>query len=141
VSDAERLTFVLRVLATVGTDNHEDIWWRTDGEYGPVTFWVKCSDLFWWGTADLEELTPENVGLLEQSYRDAKAAAPGDCTAEGYGSLLFCCRVRGLRPQGCCYPENRALWPLIDACGPEREVGFGNPYPPGGRGRKVEVAS
>lgn len=28
------------------------------------------------------------------------------------------------------YPYiNEALWPLIDACGPEREVGFGNPKP------------
>jgi len=25
----------------------------------------------------------------------------------------------------------KELWPLLDACGPEREVGFGNPKSPG----------
>ncbi len=127
------LDFILRVLRVVGTNNHDDIWWRTDGEYAPVTFWVKCSDLFWWGVADLEDLTPENIGVLEQSYRDVQAAAPDDHAADIYGASLFCCRVRKLRPQGCCYPPNKLLWPLFHACGPEREVGPGNPYPPGGK--------
>jgi hypothetical protein len=125
--------FVLRVLGVVAKyEQHDDLWWRADGEYAPVTFFINCNDLFWWGTGDCERVTPENVGALEQAYADAAAAHR---YGRSYGGNLFCCRVRGMRPQGCCYPEDRELWPLFDACGPEREIEIGNPYPPGGKVR------
>lgn len=122
--------FLMQVLRTTARDNCNDIWWRTDGEYAPVSIFVNCSDLFWWGCADCEELTPDNIDVFEQAFVDVRAAGDRDGI---YGSNLFCCRVRGMRPQGCCYPDERGLWPLFNACGPEREVGRGNPYPPGGR--------
>lgn len=54
---------------------------------------------------------------------------------EFYGSYaldLYSCRIEGMRPQGAVYRHNKKeLWPLFDACGPEREVGLGNPYKPG----------
>jgi len=126
----------------------ESIWWRTDGEYAPVTFFVNCNDLFHWATADAEKLTPENLPELRQAVADVRAArgvptghfprldrdatneernkeaADWSCwyDAGGMGADLFCARVRKMRPQRPCYerwpPE---LHPLFDACGPERD--------------------
>lgn len=125
--DVQRL--VLRVLRATAFDNCDDVWWRTDGKYAPVTFMVNCNDLFAWGCADCETLTAENIELLEQSYKDAAAVSEH---GEIYGALLFCCRSRQMRPQGACYSHfPKELWPLLDKCGEERETGFGNPYKPG----------
>lgn len=122
--------FILKVLSiTARHDQHHDIWWRTDGEYAPVTFFVLCNDLFWWATADSERVTPENVGELERAYEDAAAAHE---IGEVYGAALFCARVRGMRPQGAAYPQEPEMWGLFDACGPERipdKEPFGNPRP------------
>lgn len=136
MTDAERLAFVRRVLAAFDRcDMHSDLWWRTGERYGgrqyddPATFLVDCSDTFWWGTADCEEVTPENVGLLEQTFADLRVAdGPGATVHIGD---LFAARIRKMRPQGACYAKRYApkLWPLFDACGPERKVGLGNPYP------------
>jgi hypothetical protein len=122
------MDFVYRVLNSFDGDfdhaDRGDLLWRCAG--GAVTFSVNCGDLFWWGTADCEPITPENVGVLEQAIRDA-------CVVDRYAGptqagSLFCARVRGMRPQGACYksiPE--AFWPLFDACGPAREADLGNP--------------
>ena len=53
------------------------------------TLVVNCSDLFYWATADGEELPPDEV---EQLYRAWKADPV-------YGPSIWCCRQRGLRPQ------------------------------------------
>lgn len=45
----------------------EQIWWRTDEEYAPITFLVNCNDLFAWGCADCERLTTDNIDLLEST--------------------------------------------------------------------------
>lgn len=131
MSDSEQLAFILRILKVLAFENCEDLWWRCDNEYAPLTLFIDCSDAFWWGTADCEAVTPENVHILEEAFRDCKTADPkyGEC----YASLLFCARVRKVRPQGAAYPGNDSacLWPLFDACGPEREIGMGNPYRPG----------
>ncbi len=97
----------------------ETLLWRTDGEYAPVTFLVDCGGLFDYACADSEPLTPENIAILEQAYRDIRAVEPLSI----YGQELFCCRVRKMRPQGAFYkhlPGNH--WPLFDACGQERAV-------------------
>lgn len=134
MSDAERLAFTARVLAVFDRyDQHESLFWRTGEKYGggvydtPAQFFARCSDLFYWGCADLEEITPGNVAVLEGAMADAKAAdqVVGAC----HGGELFCCRVRGMRPQGAAYPPEVELWPLFDACGPERPCDGGNPRP------------
>lgn len=115
--------FVMRVLRVLAKyDQHDAVWWRTDREYAPVTFIVGCNDFFYWGSADGERLTADNVDVFEQAFSDCKALGHA-C----FGPLLFCARVRRMRPQGCCYPKERELWPLFDACGPKREVDLGNP--------------
>lgn len=57
------LDFLLRVMDVLAKiDSTDAIWWRTDGEYAPVTIFVNCSDLFWWAHADVEEVTPRQRG-------------------------------------------------------------------------------
>ena len=91
------------------------------------SLWINCNDFFAWGCADSESIeSAEDLLLLAQAMSDADLA--GDAS---WGPLLYCARRAKLRPQGAAYPKNRGLWPLFDACGPEREVGIGNPYRPG----------
>lgn len=116
------LEFVLGVLEVMSGDNTTDLWWRTKDEYAPITFFVNCNDIFMWGCSDAETITPENLLVLKQSYADS----------EDHGAELFCARVRQMRPQGAWYSYcPREEWHLFDACGPERETGFGNPSKPG----------
>ena len=113
------------------------LWWRTDREYAPITLFVQCNDFFFWGSADCEEITPDDLPALAQACKDANEVTLHDVNGKqyGYGSVygpsLWIARKRGERPQGACYPKHKELWPLYDACGPEREVGLGNPYKPG----------
>lgn len=117
--------FVLRVLRlSSATECYESVWWRTDGEYAPVTFFANCNDLFFWACSDSERVTPENVHIFEQAIADIRATGSIHIS---YADHLFCCRVRGERPQGASYPDDPLLWPLFDACGPEKEPGLGNP--------------
>ena len=117
--------YVLRVLQVYSFDSPDGLWWRMDGEYAPITFFVNCNDFFWWGTADSEQITLDNLQILEQSREDAKSFADN---GQLWGDLLFCARVRGQRPQGAYYASIPVeLWPLFDACGPERPTNMMNP--------------
>ncbi len=98
-------------------DLQECLWWRCDGEYAPVTFFVNCNDLFFWACADAEQIELSDLPDIDRAILDAAAAV--DC-GHVYGLSLWPCRKRGMRPQNCCYTEHQALWPLFDACGPER---------------------
>ena len=96
---------------------------------GKLNFYINCNDLFWWATADAEEVTPANIQTLRQAFADARAASK-------YGHIwageLFAARSRGMRPQNAAYPkDDPEMWPLFDAAGPEREPDkkpFGNPH-------------
>lgn len=122
---------VLTVIANYGL--HDMLFWRTDGEFAPITFFANCNDLFYWATADLEVINPDNFPEIERAMKDvgARPASTVDCTcctcqflrkrSESLDGLsLFCARSRKMRPQKCAYPEDKKLWPLFDACGPER---------------------
>ncbi len=98
---------------TSENDDCDGLWWRTDGEYAPVTFMVNCNDLFFWACSDAEVITEDNISEFEQAYKDIDSP---------YAQILFCCRVRGMRPQKPYYkhiPEK--FHKLFDSCGPERE--------------------
>lgn len=109
---------VMRIFRVTDKYDDYDLWWRTDGEYAPVTMIVNCNDLFFWASADAETITADNIDEFEQAYEDAaKADEHGEC----YAQILFCCRVRKMRPQKPYYkhiPE--PLHGLFNACGPER---------------------
>ena len=111
-------SFIIDVLTITAFDNCDDIWWRVDGEYAPITIFVNCNDLFFWGSVDCEPITQDNVETLRQSYKDS----------QNHGGLLFCCRVRKMRPQGAYYKHLVEEKLLFDACGPKREISIGNPY-------------
>lgn len=84
--------FVMRVLRATSFDLCDTIWWRTDGEYAPVTFMVLCSDSFEYACADSEPVTPGNIGELEQAIADCVQVYGR--TGDQYGPLLFVARVR-----------------------------------------------
>jgi hypothetical protein len=115
--------FILEVLQLIAkTDSFDAVWWRCDGEYAPITFLVNCNDLFRWATADCEKLTSENLPILKQSIADVYEASHdeyGDAEWE-WGYLLFCARIRKLRPQQPAYPNDKLLRALFDAVGPPR---------------------
>lgn len=88
-------------------------------------FFINCSDVFDWACAECEEISPENIDVLESCIADIRAVSPKHLYK---APVLFCCRVRSCRPQGAMYDYlPTELWSLFDACGPKREVGFGNP--------------
>ena len=116
--------FMRRVLTVFAFDNTESLWWRIDD--GQVKFFAQCSDVFAWGCADCEPILPSDIDALERAAADVRAVVDG----EFHAGDLYGARRRGMRPQGAVYevyPEG--LWPLFNACGPEREVGLGNPRP------------
>lgn len=116
---------VHRSIAFIGSD------WRPDEtamdsllpgyKYHGIKPAINCNDVFFWGSADAEDLSPETLGDLDAAIADCH----GD---EESGALLYCARRRGMRPQGAMYkyiPKN--LWAFFDACGPYRETDFFNP--------------
>jgi hypothetical protein len=119
-ADFETIRRAFAVFNDDGGPSRDELWWRTDGEYAPISLIIDCSDVFFWGRADCEDLTPDNIGELERAVADYKAVDPlMDST---YAHLLFCARLRGMRPHVQYYehfPEE--TWSLFDACGPVRE--------------------
>lgn len=129
--------FVLRVLRAYDkVQGQEDLFWRTPATGCDYAFFVNCSDVFWWGTGDMEEITPDNIEQLEQAITDVHAVA------WRHGHLapdLFVARLRQQRPQGAWYQQIRKyqapdsketierILALFDECGPEREQDLWNP--------------
>lgn len=108
-------------LDIITDDDHPYFGWKYIG----AKPYVNCNDLFVWACADGEDITEED---LPEFY-----LAIEDCGGNiKTGSDLYCCRKRGMRPQGACYSYyDKKYWFLFNACGPERETGFGNPCTPG----------
>lgn len=118
--ELKRLRHMEAVLACFGfpdgADLHDGLMIRSDD--GHVQLLVQCNDVFWWATADCEEVTPDDLPLLRQTLADLRAV---DCT--WYLGELFVARKRGMRPQRpwleCeTVPDVSALFL---AAGPERE--------------------
>ena len=111
----------LKILDVVAqNDLHDCIFWRCDGKYAPITIWINCNDLFCWATADLEEITVERLPEFERAIADCEVIDP--VLGALRGCDLFCCRMRGMRPQRPAYPTDKPEWKAIfDSCGPERD--------------------
>ena len=130
-TDSEVLAFILRMFSIFDgfiALGQEDLFWRIDGVYAPVTCFINCSDLFVWGCADLEPVTPENIDDLVRAIDDVRAAdivdqGPGADPHAFEGPALFVARVRKMRPQRPCFKDwekRPAICALFNACGPER---------------------
>ena len=122
MTDPQFILDVLRLFAE--HDMQDQLFWRVDEK--TVSFFVNCNDLFFWACSDAEPITPETLPVLRQAIADCVAVDP---MQPEEGLTLYACRQRRMRPQGCCYPEEK-FWSLIDTCGPERVMGLGNPYRP-----------
>ena len=120
----------IRKLLEIGEEYeaHDAIWWRCGEQYGggryddPATFFVNVNDTFWWATADVEKITPENIDELERACADCRTA--GGSIGELYGPVLFAARQRNMRPQQPAYPQGddmAGIRTLYDAAGPERD--------------------
>lgn len=92
----------------------DDLIWDQD-----LKFAINCNDVFMWGCADAVEIeTAEDVNLLQQACRDSN----------DHGPMLYCARKHSMRPQGAYYKYiDRQDWELFNACGPIRDLDFGNP--------------
>lgn len=113
-------------------DNSDMAFWRPWPENGPMRAMAMCSDWFWWGTADCEEIAPDDVPLLRACLGDLlsveRDAGPegdrNDRVATAYLPQLFASRKREMRPMRCVYEDKNAIGPLLaalfDAAGPER---------------------
>lgn len=103
---------LLRLLAR--HDVRDDLFWNILGSDNSIKFFINCSDVFWWATADLVEVTPENLPILKQAYEDA-----GDI----YGGDLFAARVRNMQPQDPYLDRisDEKIKAHFLACGPKRE--------------------
>lgn len=109
--------FVLRVLRATAFDACDDIWWRTDAEYAPVTFLVNCSDFFEYASADCEPIGLGDIELFEKSYADSLALTG----QQHSGGLLYCARKRKQRPMPAAYKYiDERVRHLFDECGGER---------------------
>lgn len=74
--------------------------------------WVICNDLFFWGCADGEDISLEELPQLIECHT----------LSPKFGGDLWCCRKREMRPQAAMYKYiPRDEWPLFDAAGPERD--------------------
>lgn len=107
-------------------DFESEVYWNRRGPKGEGDFYffIICNDQFYWGAADGEEVTEENLPLLAKSLEDI---------GPDWGLALFCSRSRKMRPQGALYAHiPKELWHWFDESGPEREVNpkemFGNPF-------------
>jgi hypothetical protein len=114
---------LLRLLKIISDhDCCANVSWHFDNSN--IIFDVNCNDVFAWAVAEcVEIITDDDINLFETSLNDA---------GELDGCTLYCARKLQCRPQGACYNYiERKNWQLFNACGPEREINFGNPYKPG----------
>lgn len=116
---SEELRWIPELLRVFAFDDTEDLWWRDDN--GVLSFYVRCSDTYWWATADLEDVGPEDLAALRQ----AKADLASDKDHSFLWPTLWVSRKRSLRPMRAWYRalglENSQAQVLFDACGPERD--------------------
>jgi hypothetical protein len=94
-------------------DDYESLMWRVDMDAGPdVKLLALCSDVFFWATADAEEITAADLTLLEACLADLAKTGETYYLAE-----LFAARKRKLRPQKPIYERmSEATAMLFDAC-------------------------
>jgi len=107
---------VLHLFSLDETDCYSALFWRCE-EPGTVSFFVNVNDMFYWATADMEPITPEDLPAMRQALADVRTITEQDIY-EGF--LLWAARKRKMRPQQGAYPDDKRLWALFDACGPAR---------------------
>ncbi|MDQ3029149.1 MAG: hypothetical protein M3R09_03775 [Actinomycetota bacterium] len=78
-------------------DACDELRWRDDG--AGLMFKVDCSDTFYWGTADSENVTEADLPELHRAVTDASGCQAG----RDLWPVLWCARKRGMRPMDVFY--------------------------------------
>jgi len=124
--DASAWTFetVIELLALF-EDCPETLGWATTPA---LAFYVRCDDVFVWGGADVEAITPADLPDLLAAWRDCHVS---DEEGSEYWPELWVARKRHQRPQGAfllnLQVRGDCALPLFLAAGPPRPVELGNP--------------
>lgn len=110
---------VLRILTLLAeADAHSYFFW--DSNDGEFRFYIRCDDTFALAAADAEEVTADNIAILERSMKDVQASVANDL--EGFyewhwGAILFCARMRKQLPVEIVPRDLRAnpkIWALFE---------------------------
>lgn len=105
------LETLLRLVAE--HDCYSDIFWDDQ-----LKFYANCGDVFYWGCADAEQITEDDIGTVRECFN-----LVGDL-----GLILFAAVKRGLRPQNAYYKSiPKEFWKHFDECGEERQIDNSNP--------------
>jgi len=77
-----------------------------------VEMYINCSDTFFWGCADGEDISIEELPELLECFK----------LSPNHGGDLWVCRKRKMRPQTACYKSRypKEEWHLFDEAGEER---------------------
>jgi hypothetical protein len=98
--------------------DYRSVYFGVDENTDEIKIIVYCNDLFYWGCADGEEVTEENIHLIKEAYEKIDSIDWCQTTTLD----LFCCMSRQMRPQSPCYYHiEQKYWHLFDECGEERE--------------------
>lgn len=118
------ISLAMLVLEVFQWDNCDNILWRNDETESDFKFFVLCSDIFEWGTADCEEILLDDIPELTQAKKDMAGLH------EDYDwPTLWVARKRGRRPQGAYYKNmSEEAKKLFNDAGPERSIDILNPY-------------
>lgn len=83
-----------------------------DHPYAGVSLYINCSDTFFWGCADGEDIGIEELPELLECFK----------LSPNHGGDLWVCRKRKMRPQTACYKSRypKEEWLLFDEAGEER---------------------
>jgi hypothetical protein len=120
---------ILRTLRVLEFEYCDALFWRAD-DVGGFKLFINCNDFFHWACADAEEITDDNVDLLEDTFKEVQELK-GKWDAHD-APLLFCARSRKMRPQGAFYKHlDTDLHHLFNAAGPDRDLDLFNPKEPG----------
>jgi len=116
--------WVIELLRLFAGDACDELRWRVDGDW--LVFYVDCSDTFYWGTADSENVTEADLPDLHRAVADTRGCSGG----EDLWAALWCARRRRMRPMAAFYrqvldgpPDSGqpgTLAVLFDAAGPAR---------------------
>lgn len=143
----ERLSWIEQLLTIFwdGEDTDSLMWRPANGGVfvrqeglppaGPISFSAMCSDTFYWGCADAEDIElPGDLESLRLAVADCKAVENFDGAREEHVFVdwvtLWCCRKRGMRPMNAWlkkHANHSTELALFEAAGPPRDSEFGAP--------------
>lgn len=95
------------VISFLNSIDYDEFW--TYACEDDISIYINMNDFFYWGTADGEDFTVDDIPKAKQAIADCRAIEIKDtCLYEVYGMDLWACRKREQLPQDpvlAKYPE------------------------------------